>query len=631
MGRLSRIDEGDKEIAAYRYNHRGERIAKMAGDKSAAYLYEDKQLSAELDGQGRITRQYIQLADTPIAAIETPQGVALASEDSWSALLADLRTITTVLFSPDTTLVWLHPNHLGAPEAVTDAQGKLIWQASYEPFGQARIKSGAFTLNLRLPGQYEDAESGLYYNRQRYYDPDKGQYLTPDPLGSPDGPNRYAYVAHNPLKYVDPDGLVLFAFDGTDNTDDVEWLAGHASSSSNVVRFRDAYADPQKRYVTGVGTDHANRDTYGDIISATYDIGPVPDRGGNFSGPARIERMLRYFAEEANAAVDDEVMQIDIIGFSRGAAEARDFANRLVANTKNGWYSYKAETGMFDPNTLLPIFETRCQLVSFRFMGLWDTVLSTNFSLTPYNLAIPPQFAHVAQAVALNEYRSSPAGVNATVFAFTSNFPYWDNTRTHLPADYHYGGFPLESIGASSDTPGRTRVERGFIGAHADIGGGYGANENGLATVALSWMVEQARLAGVAMDTGDIKIDMNNPAIHDQSNALRIGNPLVTSNFQAPKTLLGIDLGVYTYTVEDRQVNGGLGSGTQRGQSFVNGSLTNADTHQFINYSPRDTAGDTRRTTDIPEISNLRNRTGTVDMVAYMNWLRQHGYTFVGD
>jgi RHS repeat-associated protein len=486
-----------------------------------------------------------------------------------------------------------------------------------------------------MPGQYADQESGLYYNRQRYYDPEQGRYLTPDPLGAPNGPNRYAYVNYNPLKYVDPEGLVLFAFDGTDNTDDAAWLQAHNSSRTNVVLFEDAYSD-RVRYVTGVGTDHANRDSYGDIISAKFDVGPVPDRGGNFSGPARIERMLRYFAEEANAAADDEVMQVDIIGFSRGAAEARDFANRLVANTKGGWYTYKVQTGQVDPNTLLPLTETRCQLVGFRFMGLWDTVLSTNFSLTAYNLAIPSQFSYVAQAVALNEYRSSPAGVNATLTAFMDNFPYWDNTRTHLPADNHYGGFPLESIGASSNTPGRVRIERGFIGAHADIGGGYSANENGLATVALSWMVAQAKIAGVAMNTQGITIDMNNPVIHDQSNALRVGNPLLTSNFQAPKTVLGIKVGVQTYAVEDRLVNGGLGSGRQRGQTFAptissDTSLSNVDTHQFINYTPRDTAGDTRRTTDIPEISNLHNRTGTVDMGAYINWLRQHGYTLAGE
>jgi hypothetical protein len=265
-------------------------------------------------------------------------------------------------------------------------------------------------------------------------------------------------------------------------------------------------------------------------------------------------------------------------------------------------------------------------------MGLWDTVLSTNRSSTTYSLGIPAQFAYVAQAVALNEYRSAPGGVNASVDAI-ANLRYWDITRAHLPDDKHYGGFPLESIGASSNTPGRVRIERGFIGAHADIGGGYGANENGLASVALSWMVAQAQIAGVKMNTQRISIDMSNPVIHDQSNALRVGNPLTTPNFVAPNAAWG----THTYTVEDRVVNGGRGGRTQRTQTFGspapdgNRSMTNADTHPFINYTPRNTARDTRSTNDIPEIRNLHNRTGTVDMTSYMNWLREHGYVFAGD
>jgi len=71
-----------------------------------------------------------------------------------------------------------------------------------------------FALHLHLPGQVFDAETGLHYKRQRYHDPQAGQYLTLDPLRTPDGPNPYAYVAFNPLTNIDPDGLVLFAFDG---------------------------------------------------------------------------------------------------------------------------------------------------------------------------------------------------------------------------------------------------------------------------------------------------------------------------------------------------------------------------------------------------------------------------------
>lgn len=60
--------------------------------------------------------------------------------------------------------------------------------------------------NLRFAGQYADEESGLHYNRHRYYDTETGQYLSPDPIGLLGGLNPYGYVA-NPLRWVDPLGL----------------------------------------------------------------------------------------------------------------------------------------------------------------------------------------------------------------------------------------------------------------------------------------------------------------------------------------------------------------------------------------------------------------------------------------
>ena len=58
----------------------------------------------------------------------------------------------------------------------------------------------------RYPGQYEDSETGLYYNRFRYYDPEAGRYISPDPIGLLGGLNLYGYV-HDPLGWIDPLGL----------------------------------------------------------------------------------------------------------------------------------------------------------------------------------------------------------------------------------------------------------------------------------------------------------------------------------------------------------------------------------------------------------------------------------------
>ena len=60
--------------------------------------------------------------------------------------------------------------------------------------------------HFRFAGQYEDKESGLYYNRFRYYDKDTGQYISPDPIGLLGGFNPYGYV-HCPTGWVDPFGL----------------------------------------------------------------------------------------------------------------------------------------------------------------------------------------------------------------------------------------------------------------------------------------------------------------------------------------------------------------------------------------------------------------------------------------
>ena len=647
-GRLAEVRAHGRVLARYRYDHRGLRNTRQVGARTTHTIYDEHhQPLAELDADGRILRQFIWLADLPLAVIDTPQGAVPAQPVRGFAtqVTGEFLGLLSTAFTAPERIVWLHGNHLGAPELATDASGRVLWRARYAPFGAATIESRDFTLDLRLPGQVFDAETGLHYNRARYYDPEAGQYLTPDPLGTPDGPNPYAYVAFNPLRNVDPGGLILFAFDGTDNSDDPTWLSKKGNTLSNVVNFRDAYNDGAARYVTGVGTDHAGRDTYGDIISRTYDVGVIPDRGGNYSGPDRVQRMILYANEEADGFDDETVMNIDIIGFSRGAAQARHFANRLASATRDGWYLYFKH----DRDGSLQIKDSRpvaaCQRVNFRFMGLFDTVLSTNRSHVAYDLSIPAEFSYVAQAVALNEYRSAPAGSDA-FWTAPGNFLFWDDTRINLPDDNHYGGFQLESIGASTNRIGQVRIERGFIGAHADIGGGYG-DDDGLASVALNWMVAQAQLAGVAMNLKQLRpIDLGTPLVHDQSNVIRFGDPrdgpptFEVLNGDRPRLI------TRTYALEDRQVRGGLGGGTQRTQTFGgaegrdNRSMVSAETHQFISYLPRrpdNVEALTLPTNSIgglqgaPMHSSPSNATGTVDMPAYLNWLLEHGYVFAGD
>jgi RHS repeat-associated protein len=100
-------------------------------------------------------------------------------------------------------------DYLGKPEQMHDGDGFLVWNVEYDIYGKIR-KLGAGSLKdcpFRYPGQYFDLETGLYYNRFRYYDPESGGYLSQDPIGLMGTmPNLYSFVADANIQF---DGLGL--------------------------------------------------------------------------------------------------------------------------------------------------------------------------------------------------------------------------------------------------------------------------------------------------------------------------------------------------------------------------------------------------------------------------------------
>ncbi|ETX01309.1 MAG: hypothetical protein ETSY2_37470 [Candidatus Entotheonella gemina] len=96
---------------------------------------------------------------------------------------------------------------LGVPTIMIDETGHVIWSARLDIFGNPSAGQGALSdCPFRYPGQYEDQETGLCYNRYRYYDPGTGQYISKDPLGIQGGLALYGYV-DDPLTWTDPGGL----------------------------------------------------------------------------------------------------------------------------------------------------------------------------------------------------------------------------------------------------------------------------------------------------------------------------------------------------------------------------------------------------------------------------------------
>ena len=96
---------------------------------------------------------------------------------------------------------------MGTPVQAYDEDGQKIWEVELDIYGKIRRLSGAKDfIPFRYQGQYEDVETGLYYNRFRYYDPEIGAYVCKDPIGLQGGNNLYAYV-RDCNWWVDPSGL----------------------------------------------------------------------------------------------------------------------------------------------------------------------------------------------------------------------------------------------------------------------------------------------------------------------------------------------------------------------------------------------------------------------------------------
>ncbi|KAB2888427.1 MAG: hypothetical protein F9K32_16560 [Desulfobulbaceae bacterium] len=189
LNRLIRVERAGATVAVYAYDSMNRRVRKTVGETTVYYLYDtNSQLIAETAADGTVQREYVYLDGEPLAVKEyqTSPGVYYFIND-----------------------------HLGTPQRLITATGEIAWQAAYLPYGQAQVTTATVQNNLRFPGQYYDAETGLHYNWHRYYDPETGRYISADPIGLDGGMNLYRYVAGNPVNWVDPAGLEIH-YEGRD-------------------------------------------------------------------------------------------------------------------------------------------------------------------------------------------------------------------------------------------------------------------------------------------------------------------------------------------------------------------------------------------------------------------------------
>jgi RHS repeat-associated protein len=180
-GELQSVAQGGT-LGSYVYNHRHQRTQKTTASSTTVYHYDVLgNLILETNASGVSQVAYVWADSQPLAQI-----VKSGSTDTLSYLLADQE---------------------GTPRLATSTTKAVVWRYEGRAFGNT-APSGSVTVNLRYPGQYFDSETGLYYWGARYYDPKTGRGISSDPIGLAGGLNTYTYVSNNPLRWIDPSGLV---------------------------------------------------------------------------------------------------------------------------------------------------------------------------------------------------------------------------------------------------------------------------------------------------------------------------------------------------------------------------------------------------------------------------------------
>jgi RHS repeat-associated protein len=152
------------------------------------------------DAQSNVTAN----ASTGLADQYLGAAAATGTRVSTYGASANLTSVVIALAQPPSVL-YHHRDQLGSTRMLTDGAGVVRATFTYGPYGTLTASTGSSTTRFLFSGQYQDAESGFYYLRARYYDPTVGQFLSVDPLVAKTL-SPYGYVQGNPLNSSDPSG-----------------------------------------------------------------------------------------------------------------------------------------------------------------------------------------------------------------------------------------------------------------------------------------------------------------------------------------------------------------------------------------------------------------------------------------
>ncbi|WP_168400169.1 RHS repeat-associated core domain-containing protein [Acinetobacter indicus] len=242
------------------------------------YLYEPNSFVPLLQAG---YKDFIQLIETPDYAEYQSKPYSVYKDPVWRndtrKKRVDLEQIT-----------FYHCDQVGTPQTMTNARGECVWEITQNTWGSTLdIKTvnpdNPFEQsNIRFQGQYYDQETGLHYNRYRYYEPHSARYMSKDPIGLNGGMNTSAYVS-DPTQWIDPRGLA--------STNSIGSYGSVKSASDTYEKYATSKSlkDVAERYAAGK-TANAS-------IVAGVGIGGSVEYKGNGVTRSTLERSIGLYGE----------------------------------------------------------------------------------------------------------------------------------------------------------------------------------------------------------------------------------------------------------------------------------------------------------------------------------------------
>jgi RHS repeat-associated protein len=314
QGQLVSVSTNGAFAESYAYDPLGRRVRTTTGTNAVFHVYDGDQCVADTDASGNPLRVY-----------------------TWGPGVDSLLAVT-VFSSGATNSYYAVKDRLGSVRALVDSQGQFVQSYTYDAWGNVSAStpnSSFLTPNFFLfHGGAYSAATGLYQFRARWYSPELGRWLSPDPIGLEGGLNLYEFCGNDPVNFRDPSGLWGVGFGDTLIGSGNPWLAFNNDSWEDLGRGAAAGIDGMIPFfdpLTG---------TYADDCGKVDDMYKVSRHIGGFTRDAMIAVSIPNIGTWIKNPVMYEIGSTTVSQTTWNAIKGLDAINRgrYLVNAANGSY-----------------------------------------------------------------------------------------------------------------------------------------------------------------------------------------------------------------------------------------------------------------------------------------------------